>query len=160
MDLIDDGMTRVAYVTALADQTAPTLTELGGGTLLQRFITADGLVGWEPTTAPVDNTGLDSTFGTNLGGRDEYKTQPMLRLKKQTSGDTVYSIWVKNTAGFVVIRRDLPEYTDWEAGQSVETYPIVCGRRRRLQPVANTLTRYEVDMFLYLAPTPDAVVAS
>jgi hypothetical protein len=158
-DIFSDGMTRVAYVAAISNQAAPTVTELNLGILLQSLITADGLVGFEATTADVDNSALDSTFDTVGIGRDSY-SGTLLRLKKQTVGaDTAYSTLIRGAPGFIVIRRDVPSTTAWATNDAVEVYPIVCGRRKRLAPEKNTVTRYEVPTKITSAPSPDAVVA-
>lgn len=157
-DFSSDGMTRVAYVPAIANIAAPTTTELNAGILLQSLITADGLEGFEATTSDVDNTALNSLFDTVTIGRDKY-SGTMLRMKKQLTGDTAYTTLVRGTTGFIVIRRDVLETTAWTSGQSVEDYPIICGIRRRLKPEGNTLTKWEVDTKIYLQPSPFAVIA-
>jgi len=158
-DIFADGMTRVAYVATIANQNAPTTTELNAGILLQSLLTPDGLIGFEASTADVDNSALDSTFDTVGIGRDSY-SGTALRLKKQTVGaDTAYSTLTRGTVGFIAIRRDIASTTAWASTQSLEIYPITCGRRKRLAPTKNTVTQYEVPVKIYIAPSPDAVVA-
>lgn len=157
-DFSSDGMTRVAFVPAIANLAAPTTTELNAGILLQAVITADGLEGFEATTSDVDNTALNSLFDTVTIGRDKY-SNTMLRFKKQLTGDTAYTTLVRGTTGFIVIRRDVLETTAWASSQNVEDYPIICGQRRRLKPEGNTLTKWEVDTKIYLQPNPFAIIA-
>lgn len=157
-DSLADGMTRVAFVAAVANQAAPTTTELGGGILLQTVITADGLMGFEATTAEVDTTSLASTFDTKTIGRDSFSGTG-LRLKKQTSGDTAYTTLTRGTTGYIVIRRDVAETTAWAAGQAVEVYPITCGQSRFLPPEGNSVRKYEVPTMITAAPTLRATVA-
>lgn len=157
-DFSSDGMTRVAFVPAIANITAPTTTELNAGLLLQAIITADGLEGFEASTSTVDNTALNSLFDTVTIGRDKY-SNTMLRLKKQLTGDTAYSTLFRGVTGFIAIRRDIAETTAWASTQPLETYPVIFGRRRRLKPEANTLTRWEIDCPIYLQPAPEAAVA-
>jgi hypothetical protein len=158
-DVFADGQVRVAYVPAIANTAAPTTTELNAGTLLQSTLTADGLNGFEATTAEVDTTSLASTFNTKNIGRDDY-SNTMLRLKKQTVGsDTIRSTLTRATTGYIVIRRGIAETTAWTTGQQVEVYPIICGRRKELSPVANSVMKYEIPVPITSAPNPDAVVA-
>jgi hypothetical protein len=158
-DVFADGNVRVAYVPTISNIAAPTTTELNAGTLLQSTLTADGLNGFEATTAEVDTTSLASTFSTKNIGRDEY-SGTMLRLKKQTVGsDPVRSLLTRGTTGYVVIRRGISEATAWASSQQVEVYPIICGRRKELSPEQNTVLRYEVPTPITSAPNPDAVVA-
>jgi len=157
-DIPVDGNTRVAYVPTIANNAAPTTAELNAGILLQSFLTADGLVGFEPDTADVDNTSLASTFDTKTIGRDSF-SGTMLRLKKQSGTDTVFTTLTRGTAGYIAIRRDIAESTAWASSQALEVYPIVCGQRRRLAPESNTVTRYEVPTKISSLPTLTATVA-
>ena len=157
-DIPVDGNTRVAWVPTIATKTAPTTTELNAGILLQSFITADGLAGFEPETADVDTTSLASTFNTVTNGRDTF-SGTMLRLKKQDGTDTVYNTLTRNTAGYIVIRRDIAESTAWASTQKVEVYPVICGQTKRLNPEANTVARYEVPTKITSAPELRATVA-
>jgi hypothetical protein len=157
-DIPVDGTTRVAFVPTIANNAAPTTAELNAGVLLQSLITADGLVGFEPDTADVDNTSLASTFDTKTIGRDSF-SGTLLRLKKQLTGDTAFTTLTRGTAGYIVIRRDITESTAWASTQAVEVYPIVCGQRRRLAPESNTVARYEVTTKISALPTLTAAVA-
>lgn len=158
-DVFADGQVRVAYVAAISNIAAPTVAELNAGILLQSTLTADGLVGFEATTAEVDTSSLASTFSTKSIGRDEY-SGTLLRLKKQTVGaDTVRSTLSRATTGYIVIRRGIAETTAWAAAQQVEVYPIICGRRKELTPTMNSTMKYEVPVPVTSAPNPDAVVA-
>jgi hypothetical protein len=157
-DIFADGNTRVAWVPAIASQAAPTTTELNAGILLQSTITADGLMGFEPETAPVDSSSLASTFNTQNLGRDSFDNTG-LRLKKQTGTDTVYTTLTRGTAGYLVIRRGIAETTAWASAQAIEVYPVICAQRKRLSPEANTLSRYEVPLMVTAAPSLNAAVA-
>lgn len=158
-DVFADGNVRVAYVATISNIAAPTTTELNAGILLQSTLTADGLIGFEATTAEVDTTSLASTFNTKNIGRDDY-SGTMLRLKKQTVGsDTVRTTLTRGTTGYIVIRRGITETTAWASSQQVEVYPIICGRRKELTPTANSVMKYEVPTPITSAPNPDAVVA-
>lgn len=157
-DSLADGMTRVAYVPAIANNAAPTTTELNAGLLLQTIITADGLMGFEATTAEVDTTSLASTFNTKTIGRDDFSGTG-LRLKKQLTGDTAYTTLVRGTVGYIAIRRDILETTAWASTQPVEIYPITVGQSKFLPPEANSVRKYEVPTPITSAPTLRAVVA-
>lgn len=158
-DVFADGQVRVAYVATISNIAAPTVAELNAGILLQSTLTADGLIGFEATTAEVDTTSLASTFNTKSIGRDDY-SGTMLRLKKQTVGaDTIRTTLARATTGYIVIRRGIAETTNWTAAQQVEVYPIICGRRKELTPTANSVMKYEVPTPITSSPNPDAVVA-
>lgn len=158
-DVFADGNTRVAFVSAIASQAAPTTTELNAGVLLQNFLTADGLMGFEASSAEVDTTSLASTFNTKTIGRDDFSGTG-LRLKKQTYGsDTVFSTLTRGTAGYIVIRRGVTESTAWTSTQAVEVYPVTCGQTKFLSPEANSVQKYEVPTPVTAAPTLRGAVA-
>lgn len=157
-DIPVDGMTRVYWVPAIANNAAPTTTELNAGISLQRTITADGLVGFEPTTAEVDTTSLASTFDTKTIGRDQF-SGTMLRLKKQTGTDTIFDTLVRGAAGYIAVRRYAVETTAWASTQKLNVYPVICGQTKELMPEANSVAKYEVPTMVNDSPTLRAVVA-
>lgn len=157
-DVLADGNTRVAFVPSISNQAAPTVAELNAGILLQSVITADGLVGYEASTAEVDTTSLASTFNTKTIGRDDF-SGTMLRLKKQSGTDTAFTTLARGVTGFIVIRRGVLETTAWTIAQTPEVYPIICGQRKMLPPEANSIQRYEVPTPITSAPTLVATVA-
>lgn len=157
-DSLADGRTRVAYLPACANIASPTVAELNAGILLNSIITADGLIGYEPTTADVDTSALDSTYDTVDNGRITF-SGTMLRLKKQLTGDTAFATLVRDVTGFVAIRRDIVVATAWASSQAVEVLPIKCGDRRRLAPEKNSVAKYEVPTKIWQAPNLYASVA-
>ncbi|PSK96700.1 hypothetical protein CLV30_12582 [Haloactinopolyspora alba] len=159
-DIITDGKTIVLEVPTIADLAAPTDTELGSGVELHPIMTPDGLVGFEPETADVDNSSLDSTFDTRLAGRASF-SGTMLRLKKQdTAPDTVYDTLVRSYRTHIVVRRGIDVETAITSTDEVEVYPVECGEVRNLPPEANTTQRYEVPVKITSQPELRAVVAS
>lgn len=157
-DSLGDGRTRVYWVLSISNQAAPTTTELNAGTNLTSLITPDGVVGFEPDTADVDVSALDSTFDTKIAGRASF-SGTLLRLKKQTGTDAVYNALTRDTAGFVVIRRDVTSTTAWTTGDKVEVYPAVLGEVRNLPPASNEVHKYESPIKISSSPSLRATVA-
>jgi len=157
-DIIVDGTVKVAFVPTIANLAAPTVAEVNAGDDLQTFITADGLVGYEPETAEVDTSGLHSTFDTKGPGRASF-SGTMLRFKKQTGTDTAYSTLTRGTEGYIVIRRYVAQATAWTVGDDVGVYPIACGELRELAPEANTVARFEIPTMITQQPDLRAVLA-
>jgi hypothetical protein len=158
-DVIVDGMTRVYYVPTIANPSAPTVAELNAGTNLTSTLTAAGLEGFEASPGEVDNTALSSTFDTKLPGVSSFSGTRLI-LKKQATGDTVFTLMTAfNTAGYIVIRRNVLQATAWTIGQVAQVYPINTGQFDYLAPERNTVTRYWVAVPISAAPTYTAVVA-
>jgi hypothetical protein len=157
-DIVVDGFTRVAYVPTIANINAPTTTELNAGILLQSVMTPDGLTGFEPTTADVDNSALNSTFDTKTIGRDSFSGTKLI-FKKQATGDTTYTTLTRGTTGYIVVRRYIDNATAWASTQVVEVYPVIFGQTRNLAPTANSVTKWEVDTKITTSPQIRAAVA-
>ena len=153
-----DGRVRVSSVPSIASIAAPTVAELNAGTALESLITADGLAGFDPDTADIDNSALNSTFDTKAAGRASF-SGTLLRLKKQSGTDTVYNTLVYGYATNIVVRRDVTSSTAWTAAQAVEVYPVQCGEVKNLTPESNTVHRYEVPVKVTTQPNLRAAVA-
>jgi hypothetical protein len=158
-DSPNDGRTKVWSVPSIANIAAPTVAELNAGTSLECIITADGLVGFNPSTAEVDTGALCSEFDTKVPGRASF-SGTMLRLKKQIPlPDTLYNTMVKLYSTNIVIRRDVASGTAWTVGDKVEVYPVQCGEVNNLQPEANSVHKYEVPTLITATPNLRATVA-
>jgi hypothetical protein len=157
-DITADGKTRVYWVSTIANIAAPTTTELNAGIALHSTMTADGLNGFRPDTADVDTSALDSTFNTTVNGRTSFDNT-MIRLKKQSGTDTIFTTLVRDTAGYLVIRRSITASTAWASAQAVEVYPALCGEVARVDPEPNTVERYEIPMKITSSPSLRAAVA-
>lgn len=157
-DITADGKTRVYWVTTISNINAPTTTELNAGISLQATMTADGLAGFQPETADVDTSSLDSTFNTMVNGRTSF-SGTLLRIKKQSGTDTIFTTLVRDTAGYVVIRRSLAASTAWASAQAIEVYPALCGEVSRIDPEPNTVERYEIPIKITSSPALRAAVA-
>ena len=161
VDIIVDGMTRVAFVPTIANIAAPTVAELNAGTLLQSTLIPAGLEGFENSTAEVDNTSLASTFDTRLPGRQSFNNTALV-LKKQTGTDTVFNLLTTpNTDGYIVIRDGVAQGTAWTTGDKVEVYPVRTAAHSMLgRGEANSLLRYRVPTKISSAPNLKAVAAA
>jgi hypothetical protein len=157
-DITSDGKTRVYWVTSIANINAPTTTELNAGIDLTSTLTADGLSGLNPDTADVDTSSLASTFTTNVNGRTSF-SNTQLTLKKQASGDTIFTTLVRDTAGFLAVRRSIAQATAWTSAQGVEVYPALCEEVSRADPAPNTVERYMIGLKITASPSLRAAVA-
>jgi hypothetical protein len=142
-DIGADGKIRVYWVPSVSNQNAPTTTELNAGTDLTATMTPDGLSGFQPDTADVDSSSLASTFTSNVNGRTSF-SNTQLTLKRQSGTDTIFNLLVRDTAGYVVIRRSVTQSTAWTTAQAIEVYPALCEEVARMDPAPNTLERYVV----------------
>ena len=157
-DIVIDGMVRVGFAPTIANINAPTTTELNAGILLSPVMTADGLQGFQASTATVDNSSLESQFDTNTIGRDSF-SGTKLRLKKQSGTDTAYTTLTRGTTGYIVVRRGILASTAWTSGQAVEVYPITCAQTGHVDYEKNTVQRYDVGTPITSSPALRAAIA-
>ncbi|MFI2664887.1 hypothetical protein [Micromonospora carbonacea] len=153
-----DGKTRADWVPAIANINAPTTTELNAGIRVSQWTTSDGLVGFRPETADVPTSGLEDTFDTNTNGRRSY-SGTMLRFRKQSGSDVVYTTMTPDAEGFIVIRRSMPAATAYASGQPVQVYPVICCETAWIDPEPNTVERFEVPLKMTDQPSLRAAVA-
>ena len=154
--VIIDGRVRVTFATAIANQAAPTTTELNAGTALEGYLTPDGLnIGM--STGSVDTSNLGSTFTTQRAGR---KAPTMtLRFQHDSPTDTPYNLLPYRTVGFVVVRRGVDKTTAWTSGDKVEVYPIETGEPTQISPAPDSTWDFESPVSVTADPTTRAVVA-
>lgn len=157
-DIPGDGKTRTDWVPAIANKNAPTVSEMNAGIRVSQWMTADGLAGFRPDTADVPVSGIEDTFDTNTNGRRSF-SGTMLRFKKQTGSDTVYTTMTPDTTGFIVIRRSLPAATAYASAQPVQVFPVICGETAWLDPEPNTVERFEIPLKMTAQPSLRATVA-
>jgi hypothetical protein len=157
-DIVIDGKVKVWSVPSIANIAAPTTGELNAGTALESLMTPDGLVGFSPETAAVDNSALNSTFDTKKAGRAGFSGDA-LRMKKQSGTDSVYNTLVREYVTHIVVRRGVTSSTAWAASDKVEVYPSECGEVKNLPPEANSVQKYEVPIFVTTQPNLRATVA-
>lgn len=158
-DIVADGFTRVAWVTAIASIAAPTTAELNAGILLHDVMTSDGFNGFQPDTASVPTSKFSSKFDTSQPGRISF-SGTMLRFCKQVSGDTVFTtLYPIGVAGYVVVRRSLAAASVWASTQAIEVYPTTTGQGRKLDLEPNTLERWESPLMFNATPNLAAAVA-
>jgi len=158
-DELSDGLTRVSYFPTCANIASPTVVELNAGILLQWILTPDGLIGFEPDTGDVPTSALASVFNTVDNGRISF-SNTMLRLKKQTTGDTTYStLGTIGVTGYIGIRMGILEATGWASAQPLRVLPIKTGMRRDLTPAENEVRKYEVPLKIWITPNLNALVA-
>lgn len=154
----NDGKIRVTWATTIANKAAPTTTELNAGTLLQAFITKDGL------TVPADQNNVDvavlsDTFDAqtvgSFGGAIE-----ITGVRDDTpASDTFWNLCVYGTTGYIVIRRGPTAATAWGVGNKVEVYPAIMHQPVPAQTGGNTMGQFTMQFPVTSQPELKATVA-
>ncbi|WP_055525321.1 hypothetical protein [Streptomyces graminilatus] len=157
-DLISDGMTKVVWVSTIANINAPTAAELTAGQDFTTRVTPDGLK-IDPSTADVDTSSLASTFDTKTVGRVGFDTEVM--FKRGTTGpeDLPYATLKYGVSGYLAVRRGVAYATAWATGQKAEIYPMTCGEPQNSAPAANEVMKFTAPMKVTSPPATAATVA-
>ena len=157
-DVINDGKTRVYWVSTIANIAAPTAAELNAGLDFTTRITPDGL-NIPAETADVDNSSLASTFTTNRAGRRSFSPEVTFKRGDSAGDDLPWTTLTYQTMGYLVVRRILAYTTARAAGQKVEVYPVECGERNSIPPAPNEVAKFTSNMKLREEPNTAATVA-
>jgi hypothetical protein len=158
-DVINDGKTKVAFATTIADVSAPTVAELTAAKDWTERVTPDGL-NVPATTADVDNSSLASTFDTKKAGRRGFAPEITFKRGDNATDDEPWTTLTYQTTGFLVIRRILPWDTDFAEDQEVEVYPVECGERNSIPPAPNEVAKFTSPMKMTADANTSAVVAA
>jgi len=157
-DLISDGMTRVAWVSSIANIAAPTASELTAGNDFTQRITPDGLK-LDPSTADVDTSSLASTFDTKTVGRVGFDVELTFKRGSTPTEDLPFTTLKYGVSGYLAVRRGVAYTTAWTTGQKVEVYPITCGEPQNSSPAANEVLKFVSPMKVTSQPSTNATVA-
>lgn len=158
--IVHDGNYLVSWVDTIADQAAPTVTELTAGIPLECQVTPDGL-GREASDETVDTSRLCSVFTTTQVGRTSFEVSlTLVRLDTQdgTTTDDAYDTLKKGKLGFIVIRDNKSAEEPWAEGDEVEVFPVQCGTRSKANPAANELQTFTLPLNVTADPDLYAVV--
>lgn len=158
-DLLFDGMTKVSFVTSIANISAPTVAELDAGTSLESLITPDGLA-ITPATASVDNSSLASTFTTAKVGRRSWTIALTCKVTDAAGGGDAKTTLVYQAAGFLAVRRNLASTAAWAASQTVEVYPVEVGEPAYATPAPNEVQKFTSDLMVTDDADTNATVAA
>ncbi|MDP9145663.1 MAG: hypothetical protein M3N43_13405 [Actinomycetota bacterium] len=154
--VIIDGRVRVTWCTAISSIAAPTTTELNNGTLIQGYITPDGL-DISASTGKVDVSNLGSTYTTTKAGRRGFDIS--IKFHHESGTDVPYNLFPYNTDGYIVVRRGTLATTAWASTDKVEVYPINTGEAQQEKPAVDGTWDFTSPMFVSTDPNTRAVVA-
>lgn len=160
--LLCDGNTKVTFVPAIADISAPKAsTELSGaGSVdLQDFITPDGL-NMGITEATIDASVLSSVAEYEEPGRYKITMDFMCQRDDTPASDLAWTTLVRGTHGFIVIRRKGAASAPYAASDEVEVYTVTVGKRQMQKPAKNSLATFDVHLYSSGADNDAAVVAT
>lgn len=117
--LIADGEIRVHWVTTIANPAAPTVAEINAGTNITPLLSSVDTP-LEGEAVPAND--LSSAFNKTVAGR--FGGQASLDAYRDDTADTAYTLFPRNTTGFLVIRRFGGSDTAFAAAQKVDVFNV------------------------------------
>lgn len=161
--ILCDGNTKVTFVPAIADISAPkAATELSAASAvdLQDYITPDGANVAAPTEAVIDASVLSSTADFEAPGRYKLATDLTMQRDDTVTSDKGWTTMVRGTKGFLVVRRNKPAGTAYAVGDVLEVYTVTVGKRTMLKPAKNMLATFSVHLYHSGADNDNAVAVA
>lgn len=153
---VDDGNTKVYWVTSISSKSAPTVAELNAGTSISAFLAKDGL-NINLSQNMVDNADLDDLFDAQ--GVGTYGGSAELNGFRDTT-DTLWNLCVYGTAGYLVVRRGVAVGTAWTASQKAEVYPAQMHEPIPMPTATNQQTKFKCALAITDTPSLKATVAA
>lgn len=155
-----------AWVPAIADTTAPTVTELTAATALhlQGFLPGeqDGISGQvEKVTLP---RRMMETEQFEVNGATSYSAPDFTMFfdPQATAGDEAKKAWetlTDNAQGFLVHRQGVDPTTDYTSGEFVNVYPVQLGIKVPTKTSASADGAYAFTVGVSVTDTPQPNVA-
>ncbi len=157
-DMLSDGNIKVVFVPAIANQAAPTTTELNAGTDLSCLIMGDGLdIGGDEGVVSAPK--LCETTVSEQPGRSKTTIKLTCVRKSVAVEDIAWTTLQRGLAGFLVVRRGPTYSTAWASAQKVEVYPGTFGKRMPQKPEQNGVEKFDSQFYNSAPENLDAVVA-
>lgn len=155
--LVNDGNTRIYWVTTLSSTTSPTVAQITAGVDITSYLTPDG---WSVTTAEasVDTSSLASVDDTATPGRRSDEIECTFKMENGMTG-APWTTFASNPAGYLVERRSVAYSTAITASQKVRVFPVTAGNRNILPATPNELEKFSVKFFKTAATVDTATVA-
>lgn len=157
-DIIGDGREAWWWVPSIANQNAPTASEINAGIRISQWMTKTGATGFQPDTADAPTSGKESVFDTATNGRITF-SNPMLEFKKQDGVDTVYNTLTQDAVGYLVRRNSLLAAAAVASAQKLEVYNVICSATARVDQDDNQPEKIRIPVKILQAPSLRAAVA-
>lgn len=145
---LTDGNTSAWFSPLVASLSAPTVAEITAiaGVILHNTVTDDGLGISFDEGAVVGNV-LASTQDAEAPGRSKANLELTYYRDSTPLSDRMWSVMVRNTAGYLIVRRGITSITAVTAGQKVEVYEVTCGERKPLAPERESYEKVSLKLY-------------
>ena len=164
LSVLADGNLKVLWVPAIAVQTAPTVAELTGASVvdLSCYLTPDGYTPGDDEQEVIDDR-LCSTQTYSKPGRSSKTLEIMYIFQPQLPAATdnkAYSTLVFLTTGFIVERWGKLFSSAVIATDRVDVKPAQCGKQRKQPPEANSVFKIAQKIYITGAVNENTAVSA
>jgi hypothetical protein len=153
---VHEGMTTAVFATTVDEKAGPTTAEIAAGTDITEFLPKDGL-GINFSQNMVDSATLADTFDAQLVG--SWGGSIDLTGFRDNVDDEFWDLAAYGTNGFLIVRRGVPNDTDWTIGDDAEVYPVQMHQPFIGGTAANEQVRFTLGLAVTSQPELSAVVA-
>ena len=159
--ILTDGNTKATFVPAINSITAPTVAELTavGIVALEDTLTDDGL-SIEFDEGTIAGPTLASVQDFEAPGRSKVSIELTGYRDSVSGSDRMWSVMVRGTVGYLVVRRGLVVATAYAAAQKVEVYGVTCGERKKLAPERESQEKFSIKLFASSTYSIESTVAA
>jgi hypothetical protein len=154
-----DENTRIWWADTVADIEAPTAAEITAATELTTTVSKDGLkIGSSNNIVKNDN--ISTSFSGEIPGT--YGNKLSLKcFRGDSTDDTAWdTLGVRNTHGFLIVRRAKPFTTAVVVADKVEVYPAITQQPVIEDSAENARVMVQYDLAVPEAPALNAAVAA
>jgi hypothetical protein len=157
---LTDGNIKATWVPTISSISAPTVAELTAGSIivLENTVLDDGLkIDFDEGT--VTGNVLASTQDFEGPGRSKASIELTYFRDSTGSADRMWSVMVRSTVGYLVVRRGVAATTGYAIGDKVEVYNATCGERKPQPPERESYDKVMVKLFASGTYNLEATVA-
>lgn len=142
MPLVYEENVAVAFVTTIADMTAPTTTEIDAGDQLAAYIRKDGVT-FPSTRTNVPTASIDTAFDSEYPGSKGGQVSITFKRKDKDSNEAAWTLFKAGlVAGYLVVGFEGSNNT---ASDVVDVYQVTSHYPIRSNPAPNTEQTFVVN---------------
>lgn len=142
------GVTKIWFVPTIASLSAPTATEINGGTKLDPQL--DEINGFNYTNNPIESRDMSTAFVGNVPGEDSVADSNMTFHEDKVT-NPIKTALAKGVNGNIVIAYAGTAGSNAAAGDKVDVWPVTVASTSRAYTTGNETAKYQT-VFAPLTP--------
>lgn len=148
----------VWLVPAIASTSAPTVTEMDGGTRLTAFIRDNVTVDFSGNL--VDSGTLASAFNSTVAGTYGGGTNTLTGVLRDNTADTAWNALPRGTAAYLAVQSGVSTGTAWSSGDIIDQLYLIEVVSRNPSLSRDGLVTFDVNFAVTAEPVYGATVTT